>query len=89
MTSIEVTAVLRDMMITAVLLAAPPVITSLLVGLIVSMLQTVTSIQEQTLSFVPRLVAVGIVLAVSVPWSIKVLSNFSMRMWELAAGAGP
>ncbi len=88
MSSLEVTAVIRDLMITAVLLAAPPVLTSLIVGLIVSMLQTVTSIQEQTLSFVPRLLTVGVVLAVSVPWTIRVLSSFSMRMWEMAAGAG-
>lgn len=89
MSSIHVTAVIRDLMVTAALLAAPAVLTSLFVGLLVSMLQTVTSIQEQTLSFVPRMLAVGVVLAVTVPWTIQVLTNFSTRMWTYAAGAGP
>jgi flagellar biosynthetic protein FliQ len=65
--------------------AAPMLITSLVVGLIVSILQTVTSIQEQTLTFVPKLIAVFVVLMLFGGWildSVKVymvelISNFS------------
>ena len=88
MEAADVIVVIRDLLTTAVLLAAPPVVTSLLVGVLVSILQTVTSIQEQTLSFVPRILAVSAVLIVTLPWSIKVLTDFSLRMMvEHLAGA--
>ena len=88
MEAADVIVIIRDLLTTAVLLAAPPVVTSLLVGVLVSILQTVTSIQEQTLSFVPRILAVSAVLIVTLPWSIKVLTDFSLRMMvERLAGA--
>ena len=85
----EVVAITRDMLITAMLLAAPAVLTSLVVGLLVSLLQTVTSIQEQTLSFVPRMVAVGAVLMLTLPWALKMATTFSVRMLQHASGVGP
>ena len=63
-------------------LAGPPVFISLLVGLAVSIFQTVTSVQEQTLSFAPRIVAVGVVLVVALPWMLTLTSAFTMRMVE-------
>lgn len=87
MTAAEVTVVIRDLLTTAVLLAAPPVLTSLVVGVLVSILQTITSIQEQTLSFVPRILAVSAVMILTLPWSIKVLSGFAYRMMTRVSGA--
>lgn len=78
----------RELLLTSLMLAAPPVIASLVVGLIVSILQTITSIQEQTLSFAPRLAAVAAVMLFTLPWSLKVLVNFAHRMFTYAAGAG-
>ena len=52
----------RDLLTTALLITLPALLASLVVGLVVSILQAVTSIQEQTLSFAPRLIAVGLVL---------------------------
>ena len=54
----EIMDITREAFITAILTAAPPLLVSLVVGLIVSVFQTVTSIQEQTLTFVPKLLAI-------------------------------
>jgi flagellar biosynthetic protein FliQ len=78
----------RDLLYTAMLLALPTLAASLIVGLLVSILQAVTSIQEQTLSFLPRLLAVGLVLVVAMPWTMQLAVHFTMRMLERAAGVG-
>lgn len=65
-------AVLIDLLVSAVVTvikaAAPLLLVSLVVGLIISILQTVTSIQEQTLTFVPKLLAVFLVLIIAGNW---------------------
>lgn len=58
---------------TGLIVAAPIVVTALVVGTIVSLLQTVTSIQEQTLSFVPKLLACGLCLWIMAPWMLQQL----------------
>jgi len=78
----------REMLFTSLLLVMPTVVASLTVGLLVSIFQTVTSIQEQTLSFAPRIVAVGIVIALTLPWSLEVLITFSQRMFMIVAESG-
>jgi flagellar biosynthetic protein FliQ len=61
------------------------VLVSLLIGLLISIFQTVTSIQEQTLTFAPRILAVGLVLVFTMPWTLEVLMNFTQRMFWLLA----
>lgn len=78
----------RDLLYTALLLALPALAVSLVVGLVVSVLQAITSIQEQTLSFIPRLLAVGLVIVLAMPWTMQVAVHFTMRMLERAAGGG-
>lgn len=85
MTSTEVIQIGRDLMMTTIIIALPAVLTSLLVGLFVSILQTVTSIQEQTLTFAPRIAAVAVVLLLSLPWTIRVVTAFTTRMLTHAA----
>jgi flagellar biosynthesis protein FliQ len=58
---------------TGLTVAAPIVMTALIVGTVVSLLQTVTSIQEQTLSFVPKLLACGLCLWIMAPWMLEQL----------------
>ena len=58
---------------TGLMVAAPIVMTALIVGTVVSLLQTVTSIQEQTLSFVPKLLACGLCLWLMAPWMLEQL----------------
>lgn len=73
----------QDLLYTALLLALPALVVSLIVGLVISILQTITSIQEQTLSFVPRLVAVGLVLVLTMAWALQLASHFTVRMlWQ-------
>ena len=62
-------------------LAAPMLITSLVIGLIVSILQTVTSIQEQTLTFVPKLIAVFLVLMLFGNWIMTNIREFTVELF--------
>lgn len=62
--------------------AAPMLIASLLVGLIVSVLQTVTSIQEQTLTFVPKLIAVFLILMLFGGWIFNSLKEFTVELFS-------
>ena len=66
-------------------ISGPPILISLAVGLAVSIFQTVTSVQEQTLSFAPRIVAVGMVLLIALPWILTLLTSFMTRMMERMA----
>lgn len=76
----------RDLMVASLLLVAPVVVVSLAVGLIISIAQTVTSIQEQTLTFAPRIVAVvGIVIFLT-PWYLQTLRTFTVAMFERMSG---
>jgi flagellar biosynthetic protein FliQ len=75
----------RDTLYTALLLALPALGVSLAVGLLISILQVITSIQEQTLSFVPRIVAVGIVLVFTMAWSTQVAAQFTVRLFSRLA----
>ncbi|MBX3444700.1 MAG: flagellar biosynthetic protein FliQ [Planctomyces sp.] len=80
MSSADILAIARDLLTTALLLSLPAIGVSLLIGLAVSIFQTITSIQEQTLSFAPRLAAVGLMLLATLPWTLQVLNGFTMRM---------
>lgn len=81
----EVMELARDFLSTALLISMPALAASLIVGLVISILQTITSIQEQTLSFVPRLIAVGGIMLISLGWILQLAVHFTMRM--LASGA--
>ena len=72
----------RDVLYTALLLAMPALAVSLIVGLVVSLIQVITSIQEQTLSFVPRIIAVAMVLVFSMAWSAQVAIQFTVRLFN-------
>lgn len=84
----SVNIITRDLLVTGMLLATPAVAVSLLVGLAIAILQTLTSIQEQTLTFAPRILAVGVVMMVCAPWTIRVLSGFTLRMMHHFVEAG-
>ena len=75
----EVVQLGRELFYTALLLALPTLAVSLIVGLAVSVFQAVTSIQEQTLSFVPRLLAVGLVIVLTLPWVVQLALHFTVK----------
>lgn len=67
---------------TAAMLSAPLLIAALLVGLLVSVFQAITQINEATLTFIPKIVVIGIILVVAGPWMLDVLSKFTIELFE-------
>ena len=72
---------MRRVLMEAALLAAPLLLTACLVSVLVSLLQTLTSVQEQTLTAVPRLVVVFLVTMAALPWIVHRLVNFTLHMF--------
>ena len=72
----------KQALFTIIQVSLPVLLVSLCVGLAVSIFQTVTSIQEQTLTFVPKILAVFVGLMLIGPWMMDVLSNFMTRLWS-------
>lgn len=66
----------------SLILTGPPVLVAMLVGLVISILQATTQIQEQTLTFVPKLVAIVVTLAVAGPWMMVQLINFTASIFD-------
>jgi flagellar biosynthetic protein FliQ len=73
---------MRQMLIEAMLLSAPLLIAAASISLIVSLLQTLTSVQEQTLTAVPRLVGVFVVAMVTMPWMIHRLVSYTLGLFS-------
>lgn len=71
------TELIKAMMLEAVLLAAPMLLTGMAIGLGVSLFQTVTSIQEQTLTFVPKAMGIIALLVVLLPWMLRTTMEFA------------
>lgn len=67
---------------TLLLVSGPALLVSLIVGLLVSFFQAITQIQEYTLTFVPKVVAVFLCIFVMLPWMAKVLISFTTRLIE-------
>jgi flagellar biosynthetic protein FliQ len=63
-------------------LAMPPLLAGLVVGVLVSIFQSVTSIQEQTLVFVPKMIAVMITLIVAFSWMMSMIIQFTVRLFQ-------
>jgi flagellar biosynthesis protein FliQ len=72
----------RNAMVVAALIAAPLLMVALVIGLLVSILQTVTQIQEQTLSFVPKLLGVSATFLVALPWMLQLLVNYTQQLFR-------
>ncbi|MCL2468328.1 MAG: flagellar biosynthesis protein FliQ [Micrococcales bacterium] len=71
----------RESMVLAAKLAAPVLITALVVGFVVSLLQSVTQIQEVTLAFVPKAIAAALALAIAGQWMIESIVQFTTSLW--------
>ncbi len=72
----------RDMIYTVILTAAPLLLISLAIGLVVSIFQTVTSIQEQTLTFVPKILGVFLGMMIGGSWMLNNMSSFMVDLWS-------
>ncbi|HRJ78490.1 MAG: hypothetical protein HPKKFMNG_00172 [Planctomycetes bacterium] len=63
-------------------LAAPMLVAALVVGLVISIFQTATSIQDQTLSFVPKILVIGALLLLLFPWMSRTLMEYTEVLWR-------
>lgn len=72
---------MREALSQALLLAAPILLAGLVIGLIVSIFQTVTQVQEQTLSFVPKIAGMILVGIAIIPWIINVMIDYATAMF--------
>lgn len=86
MTDTFIISLVREALLTAVILALPPLSVALLVGLAVGILQATTQVQEQSLAFVPKIFAVLITLAITAPWIIRVITNFATKVFNSIPG---
>jgi flagellar biosynthesis protein FliQ len=75
---------LSDTLIAAVKIAAPFLVATLVIGLLISILQVVTQIQEMTLTFVPKLIVVGVVCLLLGSWMLSVMVELAQRLFETA-----
>lgn len=73
--------VVRDAVWTTILVSAPMLGFALFIGLIVSIFQTITSIQENTLTFAPKIIAVLIALVIFGPWMLSMLTEFTTNLY--------
>lgn len=83
MTPEAILRILREALLLVVILSAAPMLASMIVGLTVSVLQATTQIQEQTLSFVPKLIAVFLTIALLGPWMLSQAVRFSVTLLEM------
>lgn len=81
MTEGQVLDIVRDAIYNIIICAAPLLLISLIVGLIVSIFQTVTSIQEQTLTFVPKIVAVFLGMLIFGAFILTTLTDYMAELW--------
>lgn len=81
MTPESVIALARAAVETTMLVSAPLLLAALITGLIVSIFQAATQINEMTLSFIPKLVAMFITLVIAGPWMLTLLTDFMRRLY--------
>ena len=78
----QVLDIAREAIYTIIICAAPMLLISLVVGLVISIFQTVTSIQEQTLTFVPKILAVFVGIMIFGSWIMNNMTSFIERLWS-------
>ena len=72
----------RDAIYTIIITSAPLLIVSLVIGLIISIFQTVTSIQEQTLTFVPKILGIFVTMLICGAWMLNNMTSLIDRLWS-------
>lgn len=78
----DVVTITREALYTICITSAPVLLVSLIVGLIVSIFQTVTSIQEQTLTFVPKVLAIFVTIILLGHWMMNNMADYMIKLWS-------
>jgi flagellar biosynthetic protein FliQ len=89
MTDAQAVDIMRELMQTAFATALPILVTAVGFGVMISLIQSVTSLQDQSLTFVPKLIAVGFVMVVMAPYMVKKLMDFAVKMIESMPSVAP
>ncbi len=82
MTQAQVLYMAKEAIGTAVMIGGPLLLASLLIGLIVSIFQAMTSIQEQTLTFIPKVITVVLILLFLGPWMLNVMTVYTINLFN-------
>ncbi|OVE45648.1 flagellar biosynthetic protein FliQ [Chromobacterium violaceum] len=77
-----VISIVQNALYILIIVSAPVLLTSLLVGLLVSVLQAATQINEMTLTFIPKLLAMFLVLVLAGPWMLNTLIEYTTRLFQ-------
>lgn len=88
MTEVDIAALVREGMLVMLKLGGPPLIAGLAVGLVVALLQAVTQINEQTLAFVPKALAVGFVMVLLGSFMTTALSDYTRLLLDRMVAVG-
>ena len=76
----------QDAIRTMAMVSAPLLISTLIIGLIVSIFQALTQINENTLTFVPKMVVIGIILVLAGPWMLDTMKTYTINLFDNVAG---
>jgi flagellar biosynthesis protein FliQ len=88
MSEVEVLDIARDGMMVMLLVSAPMLLVGLTVGLAISIFQTLTHIQEMTLTFIPKIVSVFAAMVIFLPWMLRELIEFTQRIMDKIVALG-
>jgi len=72
----------QDALKTMAMLSAPLLLSTLVIGLVISIFQALTQINENTLTFVPKMIVIAIVLMLAGPWMMDVMKNYTVNLFE-------
>jgi len=84
----DVGLILRDMFMVVLKLSAPALVAALVVGLIISLIQAVTQLNESTLAFVPKLLALGVALTIAGPFMFVTLTDYTHLLFDRLIASG-
>ena len=86
MTQGDVLAILQESLLVALQLSAPMLIISIAIGLVIAIFQAATQIHEQTLTFVPKVLAIGLLLIILGSWMMTLMDDLVQRLFRIMAG---
>jgi len=88
MDGLDVAALIRNTMVVTMKLGGPPLIVGLMVGLVISFFQAVTQINEATLAFLPKIVAIGVAMLLLGPYLAATMNTFSRMVFDQMVTVG-
>ncbi|HNX64299.1 MAG TPA: flagellar biosynthesis protein FliQ [Oscillospiraceae bacterium] len=85
MTQEQVLSIFKEALWIVLELSGPMLLISIIIGLVIAILQAATQVHEQTLTFVPKLIAIAVILLLSAPWMMNVIGDFTKDLFDLMA----